>query len=221
MNELILLEDLGMIYPTENSKQKRRYGIYKCFCGNKFKASFHNIKRKHTKSCGCSSSQNRINAITTHNLTSHRLYSIWQGMMTRCNSHKSKAYENYGGKGIKICERWLNVENFIEDMYPSFIEGLTIDRIDNNKGYSKSNCRWTDRKIQNRNTRLLQSNNTSGYRGVSTLKNKNRYRTSIVVDRKRIHLGYFSSPIEAAITYDKYVIDNNLEHTTNGLYTKA
>ena len=221
MNELVLLEDLGMIYPKENSKQKRRYGLCQCFCGNKFKASFHNIKRKHTKSCGCSSGQNRINAITTHNLTSHRLYQTWNDMIRRCTNPKSKAYENYGKRGIKVCERWLNVQSFINDMYPSYQEGLTLDRIDNNKGYSKDNCRWTDRKIQNRNTRLLQSNNTTGYRGVSTLKNKNRYRASIVVDRKRIHLGYFNYPIEAAIAYDKYVLENNLEHTTNGVYTKA
>ena len=203
-----LVEDLGMLYPNLTSKNKRRYGLYKCFCGNEFRAQIANVRNRNTKSCGC------INGIK-HNLTNHRLYQTWNGMIQRCNNKNYTKYEYYGARGITICEEWLDINNFINDMYPSYKEGLSIDRIDNNKGYSKDNCRWTDKSTQVRNTRRIQSNNTTGYRGVSFTKSRNTYQTSISVNNKRRHLGYFDNALEAAKAYDKYVIDNNLEHTKN------
>ena len=98
-------------------------------------------------------------------------------------------------------------------MYPTFQEGLKIDRIDNSSGYYKSNCRWATQSIQSQNTRLLKSNNTLGYRGVSKVKNK--YQSSIGINRKTIYLGLFNTAIEAAKVRDKYIIKNNLEHTRN------
>lgn len=205
---LVLIEDLGMLYPNLTSKRKKRYGLYKCFCGNEFRTRVENVKNRNTKSCGC------ING-TKHNLTNHRLYQTWNGMIQRCNNKNSKNYKHYGARGINVCDEWLNVQSFINDMYPSYKEGLSIDRIDNNKGYSKDNCRWSDKSTQVRNTRRIQSNSTTGYRGVSVLKNKNIYKTSISVNNKRIHLGYFTDKIEAAKAYDQYVINNNLKHTRN------
>ena len=208
MNELILLEDLGMIYPKENSKQKRRYGIYKCFCGSEFKAQIANVKNRNTKSCGC------ING-RKHNLTNHRLYQAWNGMIQRCNNHKSTSYKNYGKRGVTVCQEWHITENFIKDMYPSYKEGLELDRIDNSKGYCKDNCRWTTKEIQKRNTRLIRITNKSGYRGVYWANNISKYRSKICVNNKNIHLGCFNTSIEAVKAYDKYVIDNKLEHTLN------
>ena len=175
-------------------------GIYLCICGKQFTTKVYSIKSGRTKSCGhCN-----------HNLTNHRLYKIWVQMKTRC-----RVNNNYIEKNIKVCDEWLNVENFINDMYPSFQEGLTLDRENNELGYNKSNCRWATREIQNRNTRKIQKNNTSGYRGVTFDKRLQKWCALITVNSKSIFLGRFSKSIDAGIAYDNYVIANNLEHTKN------
>lgn len=220
MNEIILLEDLGMIYPNESSKDKKRYGLYKCFCGNEFKSRMDHIRIGKTKSCKCVRDKVRLENITTHNLSKHRLYKTWIGMIKRCTDKKSSSYKNYGARGITVCDRWLSVKNFIEDMNDAFQEGLSLDRINPNGNYEPSNCRWASREIQNRNTRAIRTTNKSNYRGVSWHKNRKNFRSTICVNNKQIHLGCFDTALEAAKIYDKYVIDNNLEHTTNGVYTK-
>lgn len=212
MNELILLEDLGMIYPKENSKEKKRYALYKCFCGNELKTQMQDVKSGKTKSCGCIKKEKCK--------TKHILYKTWNGMIQRCNNDNHDSYIKYGGRGITVCNRWLNIENFIEDMYPSYVEGLTLDRKDNNKGYSEENCRWASKSTQSQNTTKIRCNNKSGYRGVRIHSKVNKWICNINVNKKRIYLGCFDTALEAAKIYDKYVIDNNLEHTTNGVYTK-
>ena len=209
----ILLKDLGMEYPTETSKQKSRYGLYKCGCGVEFKTRIGRVKNGTTVSCGCY----RIEQKTTHGLHNHPLYVVWSDMIRRTTNSKIKCFKYYGGRGITVCERWLNVSNFIEDMYTTYQEGLTIDRIDNNKGYSKENCRFVTRNIQSRNTIVIRSNNTSGYRGVSYYKSRDKWTAKITVNNKLIHLGYFKTALDAAIAYDRYVLENNFEHTLNGV----
>lgn len=206
--EIILLKDLGMLYPNENSKNKYRYGIYKCFCGSEFKANTIDLKRGKIGSCGC-------NKNTTHNLTHHRLYGTWNLMINRCKNSKLINFKDYGGKGVTVCKRWENIINFIEDMYPTFKEGLTLDRENPNGNYEPNNCRWTTKTVQSRNTRRLQSNNTSGYRGVNFDKKTQKWRVLIMVSNKSIYLGLFDNPIDGAKAYDNYVIINKLEHTIN------
>lgn len=211
MSNLILLEDLGMIYPTKNSKFKYRYGLYMCYCGKEFISRFSRVKNGHTKSCGCYKAEIK----TKHGFRNHILYSVWNDMKKRCINANSKSYKDYGGRGIKVCNRWLKVENFIEDMFPDFQEGLSLDRIDNNKGYSKENCRWATKETQSRNTRKIRKNNTSGYRGVSYFKRDNKWKSQIQIQYKIIRLGTFDTSLEAAKAYDQYIIENNLEHTRN------
>ena len=203
----ILLQDLGTKYPKENSKQKRRYGLYKCFCGNEFKTQIQYVNIGDTKSCGC--------LHTTHNLTNHRLYKVWYSIIQRCTNPKNKDYKNYGGRGISVCNEWLDINNFINDMFLSFAEGLTIDRENNDLDYNKNNCRWANITTQARNKRKIMCTNTSGYRGVSWHKVYKKWRTRITINNKLILLGYFDNAIDGAKAYDKYVTDNNLEHTKN------
>lgn len=86
-------------------------------------------------------------------LSRTKVYKVWAGMKDRCNNPKNNFYKNYGGRGIKYTRKWENFWGFFEDVGKNHKEGLTLDRIDNNKGYNKENCRWITRKEQLLNTR--------------------------------------------------------------------
>ena len=204
-----LLKDLG-IYLKEGTKYKYRYGLYECqYCGKEFTASTYDIVRKRsTKSCGCL----QVGSNTKHNLTSHPLYRAWYKMKYRCTYTQSSDYIDYGGRGIKVCARWLDLNNFIEDMLPTYIEGLTLDRIDVNGNYEPANCRWANSTTQARNTRDIQINNTSGYRGAVWHKAANKWSAQISLEGKSKHLGYYNTALDAAKAYERYVRLNELEH---------
>lgn len=219
MNELILLKDLGMQYTSDTKKYKARFGLYRCYCGKEFKSMTNAIKRGNQKSCGCLKkdriAQYNQDIKTTHGLSNHKLYGIWSGMLKRCTNPNAENYKYYGGRGISISDEWLKVENFINDMFPSFVDGLTLDRIDNNKGYSKENCRWATKTTQSQNTKKLIGTNKSGFRGVCFEKSSKKWKSQISVNSKKIHLGYFDNAYDGALAYDNYVALHNLEHTKN------
>ena len=209
----ILIEDLGMIYPTEKSKWKKRYGLYKCgFCGEEFRTQTFFIKSEYTKSCGCYNKRRLSETHKTHGLKSTRLYSIWADIKTRILNPKNKRYSDYGGRGIDICEEWKNDFMSFYDwaMLNGYSDELSIDRIDNNGNYEPSNCRWVGDTIQARNKRI-RKDNTSGFKGVCHLKGTNKYMSYINVDKNRIYLGVFPTVEEGAIAYNNYIIENNLE----------
>lgn len=205
----VLIMDLGMQYATSTSKVKERYGLYKCHCGVEFRQMSKSIINGDTKSCGC----------LRHKLSSHPLWGVRKNMITRCYNKNYRKFEHYGGRGIIVCDEWKN--NFV-----SFYEwainngyefGLSIDRINVDGNYEPSNCRFTTQTIQTRNTQRIRPSNTSGYRGVTFRKSSNKWVSQISVSYKKISLGYYDTAIEAAIAYDTYVIENNLEHTINGV----
>lgn len=120
-----------------------------------------NLEHGRTVSCGCRAKET-LGLRTTHGMASkksqHRLYSIHEGMMARCYSPKCSGYQGYGARGIKVCERWHNFANFVADMWPTFVEGLTLDREDVNGNYEPTNCKWaTDMEQANnrRNNRYI------------------------------------------------------------------
>lgn len=119
-----------------------------CSCGNETFVRFDSMKS--TQSCGCLRKE-KGEARATHGARNTKAYHAWSAMKQRCINPNHASYHNYGGRGIDVCERWLDFENFLADMgQPP--EGAELDRINNDKGYSPDNCRWTSKK-QNANNR--------------------------------------------------------------------
>lgn len=97
-----------------------------------------------------------------HGMTGTAIHNAWRHMKGRCSNPKIRNFHNYGGRGIRVCERWLSFANFYEDMAVGHFEGASIDRIDNDGNYEPGNCRWATPKEQGRNRR---TNRTVTYRG--------------------------------------------------------
>lgn len=137
------------------SKNQRRYWNCLCECGNNTIVTTSKLKNGHTKSCGCIASEIIIKRNTTHGLRKTRIYNIWYDIKRRCYNKKNKSYSNYGGRGISVCDEWLNdFMNFYNwAMENGYTDDLTIDRIDVNGNYEPSNCCWVTKAQQSLNRR--------------------------------------------------------------------
>lgn len=135
-----------------------------CDCGKKTAVRGETLKSGNTTSCGCLAIEKNIARLKTHGMRDSSEFTIWSCMRDRCTRKKNRAYERYGGRGITVCERWNKFENFFEDMGPRPSKLHSIDRIDNNGGYCKENCRWATIAEQSANTR---SNRMIEYNGKS------------------------------------------------------
>lgn len=129
------------------------YWLCKCECGNKKNAKAYDLKIGKVQSCGCLNVEKNKKLHTKHGLCNHRLNNIWQSMKQRCYNKNNPKYKNYGGRGITICEEWL--DNFINfynwAMANGYQDDLTIDRINVNGNYEPNNCRFVNNKIQSNN----------------------------------------------------------------------
>ena len=123
-----------------------------CECGNKKIIRGNSMRRGLTTSCGCYRSKYISSKNKVHENCGTPTYKSWTAMKSRCLNPNTTAYQNYGGRGIKICDEWMNFENFLKDMGEK-PKGKTLDRIDFNGNYEPSNCRWASIQEQNRNTR--------------------------------------------------------------------
>jgi len=127
-----------------------------CSCGNTTIVSANNIKRGITRSCGCLQIQQQQFGSFKHGHSScselSSTYITWANMIQRCTNPNHDAYHHYGGRGIKICERWMNFQNFLQDMGER-PEGLIIDRKNNDGNYEPGNCRWVTYKVNANNRR--------------------------------------------------------------------
>lgn len=128
--------------------------ICKCICGNLTVVTTSHLNSGHTKSCGCLKPGNH----KTHNLRKTRLYRIWANMKTRCYNTSDFHFERWGARGITVCDEWKNDFKAFYDwaMSNGYSDDLSIDRIDNDKGYSPDNCRWATAKEQNNNKRNVK-----------------------------------------------------------------
>jgi hypothetical protein len=138
--------------------RKRIMWVCKCDCGNITIKNGDNIRKGNTSSCGCIKEK--------HSMSYSRLYRIWHGMLERCNNKNHVYFDDYGGRGIDVCDDWKSdFRKFMDwSLSNGYSEKLTIDRIDNNKGYSPDNCKWSTMKEQRNNTR---ANRNLTYNGIT------------------------------------------------------
>lgn len=134
----------------ETNKQGHVIWKCNCMCGNTCYVTTGSLNSKHTRSCGCLS---KVWAVK-HGLRNSSEYRIWQNIKSRCYNENLEFYKDYGARGITVCDEWKNdFMAFYNDMGPRPSPRHSIDRKDNDKGYSKDNCRWATAEEQQNNTR--------------------------------------------------------------------
>lgn len=147
-------------------------------------------------------------AIKKHGEAGTKLYFVWAQMKGRCLNPKNPEYKNYGARGIKVCDAWLDSSAFLSWAHSAgYAEGLTLDRINVNGNYQPSNCRWVNMHIQNANKRR-NPRNTSGATGVYHYKNGRKHPFQAYVGTHTV--GFYDTLLEAVSARVAYIKSNNL-----------
>lgn len=142
-----------VIKRAPNGKRGQAMWLCQCDCGKTFVTLGSSLRNGHTKSCGCLQ-RTTASKKGTHHLSKTPLFKTWFAMIQRCENPNNKAYQDYGARGIRVCDEWHNFGTFYAwAMANGYRSDLTIERKDLNKGYCPSNCTYITRAEQNRNTR--------------------------------------------------------------------
>lgn len=139
--------------PYGSGRTTRLRYLCRCTCGVQRLVNASNLRRGLSTSCGCVGDAYTASKSTSHGMSHTPLYAVWRTMLQRCNAANFRQYKDYGGRGIKVCERWYKFENFLSDMGLPPFPGASLERKDNNKGYEPENVVWSTRISQARNKR--------------------------------------------------------------------
>ena len=186
--------------------------LCECECGEKIEKRTHHIIDGGNKTCRTCYSKRR----RKHGLSNHKLISVYKNFIYRCTKIDHLQYCDYGGRGITVCDEWLDKNNGLMSFYnwaieSGYKEGLQIDRRDNDGNYEPSNCRWVTNRVNTLNTRV-QKNNSSGYLGISKRKCNGRWNSRIIIFGKTISLGSFTTKKQALESRNNYIRENKLGH---------
>lgn len=180
------------------------YWLCRCECGSEKEVRASHLKSGGTRSCGCKKGS-IISAVQTkhgacRNGSSSSEYATWSDMRKRCSSETHQAYKDYGARGISVCERWSKFENFLADMGPRPTPDHSIDRIENDKGYSPENCKWSTKEEQANNRRMTRKYTIQG-RTMSLSGWAKEHGLNVFTVRSRLWLGW---TIESALDPTNY-----------------